>query len=100
MSRVLCPKSFFIPGSTLEESEGVFAVTCAQAEVLNFKVEHLEKNKNHLSMRIFGFLDVLASLAPILKSGWVRFLRLRIIWPAEASRLYGLDGLIHGLDVC
>ena len=31
----------FMPGSTLEESEGVFAVTSAQAEVLNFKMEHL-----------------------------------------------------------
>ena len=37
-----------MPGSTLEESEGVFAVTSAQAEVLNFKVEHLR-------MRMVGF---------------------------------------------
>ena len=55
VSYVLCPKSFFIPGSTLEESEGVFAVTCAQAEVLNFKVEHLERKKAPLDENFWLF---------------------------------------------
>ena len=36
-----------MPGSSLEESEGVFAVTGAEAEVFNFEVEHLR-------MRTFG----------------------------------------------